>query len=336
MVFQVLSVSCFVWCPILGKSKGGLTKGGLSPKFSEKIGGKSFLRNRAFSGQIGTFSGPIGAFSGPIGTNSSAPHSHGGRAEIAPKGPFLAQLAPFGPSPPLLSPPLDFPDDRHVMAIAISAFLIAETDCLLELHLNVTTDTAQSEFFLGVATISSTLMGFFKRGFCNLDSGGGGWKADSWRGVPGVREGLGKGWEGWGRVGEGAGYCSKPRLKKKKKLLWRNTSSIATLITRSGALSSVEFSTQALVWGLHLVFSGVFLGAMRLAKIYLGEWATAFGLASALTPFFSAEDREPTPNLKRQEKQYLYFGHYARALFPLVRHFFLKSSRRAGPILGHF
>ena len=94
----------------LGKSKGGLTKGGLSPKFSEKIGGKSFLRNRAFSGQIGTFSGPIGAFSGPIGTNSSAPHSHGGRAEIAPKGPFLAQLAPFGPSPPLLSPPLDFPD----------------------------------------------------------------------------------------------------------------------------------------------------------------------------------------------------------------------------------
>ena len=96
--------------PHLGKSKGGLTKGGLSPKFSEKIGEKSFLRNRAFSGQIGTFSGPIGAFSGPIGTNSSAPHSHGGRAEIAPKGPFLAQLAPFGPSPPLLSPPLDFPD----------------------------------------------------------------------------------------------------------------------------------------------------------------------------------------------------------------------------------
>ena len=94
----------------MGKSKGGLTKGGLSPKFSEKIGGKSFLRNRAFSGQIGTFSGPIGAFSGPIGTNSSAPHSHGGRAEIAPKGPFWAQLAPFGPSPPLLSPPLDFPD----------------------------------------------------------------------------------------------------------------------------------------------------------------------------------------------------------------------------------
>ena len=99
-------------CHILGKSKRGLTNGGLSPKFSEKIGGKSFLGNRAFSGLIGAFSGPVGAFSGPIGTNYSAPHSHGGRAEIAPKGPFLAQLAPFGPSPPLLSPPLDFPEYR--------------------------------------------------------------------------------------------------------------------------------------------------------------------------------------------------------------------------------
>ena len=97
----------------LGKSKGGLTNGGLSPKFSEKIGGKSFLENRAFSGQIGAISRLVGAFSGPIGTNSSAPHSHGGRAEIAPKGPFLARLAPFGLSPPLLSPRLDFPVARQ-------------------------------------------------------------------------------------------------------------------------------------------------------------------------------------------------------------------------------
>ena len=91
-----------------GKIQRGLTNGGLKPKFSEKIGGKSSLENRAFSGQIGAISGLVGAFSGPIGTNSSVPHSHGGRAEIAPKGPFWAQLAPFGPSPPLLSPPLDF------------------------------------------------------------------------------------------------------------------------------------------------------------------------------------------------------------------------------------
>ena len=95
---------------ILGKIQRGLTNGGLSPKFSEKIGGKSFLENRAFSGQIGAISGLVGTFSGPIGTNSSAPHSHGGRAEIGPKGPFLARFAPFGLSPPLLSPRLDFPE----------------------------------------------------------------------------------------------------------------------------------------------------------------------------------------------------------------------------------
>ena len=34
----------------LGKPERGLTSGGLSPKFSEKIGGKSTLENRAFSG----------------------------------------------------------------------------------------------------------------------------------------------------------------------------------------------------------------------------------------------------------------------------------------------
>ena len=96
----------------LGKSKRGLTNGGLSPKFSEKIGQKSFRENRALSGLIGTFSGAIGAFSGLIGTDSSAPHSRGEAAEIPPKGPFWAQLAPFGLSPRLLSPPLDFPKRR--------------------------------------------------------------------------------------------------------------------------------------------------------------------------------------------------------------------------------
>ena len=100
------------------------------------IGGKSFLRNRAFSGQIGTFSGPIGAFSGPIGTNSSAPHTHGGRAEIAPKGPFLAQLAPFGPSPPLLSPPLDFPDvgplGDPLVGPLVGQFLLSPALCVAQ------------------------------------------------------------------------------------------------------------------------------------------------------------------------------------------------------------
>ena len=108
---------------ILGKSKRELTNGGSSPKVSEKIGGKSFLENRAFSGLIGAFPGPIGAFSGPIGTNSSAPHSCGGTAEIPPKRLFLAQLAPFGPSPPLLSPRLDFPEDMFQIVLRFSNHL---------------------------------------------------------------------------------------------------------------------------------------------------------------------------------------------------------------------
>ena len=40
----------------------------------------------------------------------SAPHNRGGRAELAPEGPFLAQFAPFELSPRLLSPRLDFPE----------------------------------------------------------------------------------------------------------------------------------------------------------------------------------------------------------------------------------
>ena len=98
---------------LLGKSKRGLTNGGLSPKFSEKIGQKSFQENRAFSGLVGAFSGPTGAFLGLIGTDSSAPHRCGEAAELPLKGPFWAQLAPFGLSPRLLSPRFDFLETRN-------------------------------------------------------------------------------------------------------------------------------------------------------------------------------------------------------------------------------
>ena len=54
------------------------------------------LENQAYSGLIGAFPGPIRAFSGPTGTNSSAPHSHGERVEIAPQGPFCWAAANGG------------------------------------------------------------------------------------------------------------------------------------------------------------------------------------------------------------------------------------------------
>ena len=72
-------------------------------KFSEKIRQKSLLENRAFSGLIGASSRPIGAFSGRIGTDSSAPHRHGGKAEIAQKGAFLADWCLLGQAPVCLS-----------------------------------------------------------------------------------------------------------------------------------------------------------------------------------------------------------------------------------------
>ena len=99
------TLSCPCVRGIFGKIQRGAHKRGLKPRIFRENRGKSFLENRAFA-----ISGLVGAFSGPIGTNSSAPHSHRGRAEIAPKGPFLARLAPFGLSPPLLSPRLDFPE----------------------------------------------------------------------------------------------------------------------------------------------------------------------------------------------------------------------------------
>ena len=102
------AISLAIASKLLGKSKGGLTNGGLSPKFSEKIGGKSFLENRAFSGQIGPISGLVGAFSGPIGTNSSAPHSRGG-GRNSPERALFGPIGPFRAKPPFAKPPFGFP-----------------------------------------------------------------------------------------------------------------------------------------------------------------------------------------------------------------------------------
>ena len=88
---------------------------GLKPQIFRENRGESLAGK---SGLFGANWGLFRAYRGLFGANSSAPHSHGGRAEIGPKGPFLAHLARFGPSPRLLSPCLDFPD-------AIAAF----SDC---------------------------------------------------------------------------------------------------------------------------------------------------------------------------------------------------------------
>ena len=93
-----------------GKSKGGAHKRGLKPQI--------FRENRAkiLPGKSGLF-GPdwslFRAYRRLFGADwdrflrTSQPR---GAAEIPPKGPFWAQLAPFGLSPRLLSPRLDFPN----------------------------------------------------------------------------------------------------------------------------------------------------------------------------------------------------------------------------------
>ena len=89
-----------LWVPrleTLGKSKGGLTKGGLSPKFSEKIGGKSFLRNRAFFwGKLGPFQGLSGPFRGRSGPIPPHPTATGEERKLPRKGPFWPN---FGRTP---------------------------------------------------------------------------------------------------------------------------------------------------------------------------------------------------------------------------------------------
>ena len=92
----------------LGKSKRGLTNRGLSLKISEKGGGTSALENRPFSGLTGAFPESSG-LSGPIGTHPLCTSQPRRKSRIGPKGPVLAQLLPFGQSPRLLGPRLDFP-----------------------------------------------------------------------------------------------------------------------------------------------------------------------------------------------------------------------------------
>ena len=107
-------------------------KRGLNLRISEKIGQDSSQQKSGFLGLTGAFSGPIGAFPGPIRTNSSAPHSCGGSAAIAPTKAFLVWFALFGPSPPLLSPRSDFMStrrDRYRMLRKFSPLLVHRLFC---------------------------------------------------------------------------------------------------------------------------------------------------------------------------------------------------------------
>ena len=76
------------WGLSLGKSKRGLTNGGLSPKFSEKIGGKSFLEIFPFRGKLAPFQGRSGPFRGRSGPIPLHPTATGEAQKLPRKGPF--------------------------------------------------------------------------------------------------------------------------------------------------------------------------------------------------------------------------------------------------------
>ena len=72
----------------LGKSKGGLTNGGLSPKFSEKIGGNPSWKIGPFRGKLAPFQGWSGPFRGRSGPIPLHPTATGEEQKLPRKGPF--------------------------------------------------------------------------------------------------------------------------------------------------------------------------------------------------------------------------------------------------------
>ena len=81
--------------------KTGAHKRGLKPQIcresrGEILPGKSGL----LLGPLHKNQGPIGGFAGPIGPDSSAPHSHGGRAEIANERALFGPIGAFWAKPP--------------------------------------------------------------------------------------------------------------------------------------------------------------------------------------------------------------------------------------------
>ena len=94
--------------PVLGKSKGGLTKGGLSPRFSEKIGGKSFLRNRAlFRANRDLFRAYRGLFGADRDQFLRTPQPRG-KSRNCPERALFGPIGPFWAKPPFAKPPFGF------------------------------------------------------------------------------------------------------------------------------------------------------------------------------------------------------------------------------------
>ena len=104
-MFQGSARHCFVW----QKSKGGLTNGGLGPKFSEKIGGNPSWKIGPFQGKLAPFqgwSGPFRGRSGPIPLHTHKPRV---KSRNCPERALFGPIGPFRAKPPFAKPPFGFP-----------------------------------------------------------------------------------------------------------------------------------------------------------------------------------------------------------------------------------
>ena len=137
-----------------GTHKRGLTNGGLSPKLSEKIGGKSILENRVFSGLVGAFPAPVGAFRGRLGPIPLHLTARG-RAEIAPKGPFWPNWRLSGQAPVWISLSTVLKFRRFTIRGAQPSARLSEEICLSE----------------GSAGVSQRALRGSLRGFCGPPRG---------------------------------------------------------------------------------------------------------------------------------------------------------------------
>ena len=95
---------------ILGKNpNGGSQTGGLSKTIFERIGGRSLLGNRAFSGLIGCFSGPIRAFFGADRDQFLRTPQSRWKSRDCPERALFGPIGAFRAKPPFAKPRLDFP-----------------------------------------------------------------------------------------------------------------------------------------------------------------------------------------------------------------------------------
>ena len=89
----------YVWVQFLGKSKRGLTNAGLSPKFSEKMGGNSSWKIGPSRGKLGPLRGRSGPFRGRSGPIPPHPTATGEEQKLPRKGPFWPNWRLSGQAP---------------------------------------------------------------------------------------------------------------------------------------------------------------------------------------------------------------------------------------------